>query len=321
MAMMLAVVAIAGCSSDPVSSGGDDHRSYTYTYLRDYQYLPRTYYDVGKFGADSLGIGFTTGQDSIIGFKLFVEGSAETPGDIFAVIAIDPRDLGAYPKNIFASYMHELDEGIDYFLDPRLFRLRFHEPLPSDEVLACWMWVATPQGEFQIGAVDPRPGESRVLKMLKAAIPYPGSPTWEYQWLNVYDLGVTGFTAGEIKVDVFYGPPGTEEDSVNLDDQAGVPLIQLLGLDIYDEDGVRSPDGKLDVIDGIVDPANGHLLFPNRRPFAPRPDTAYCVSHPEMRLAATFPALYTTANTIFIRDESIYYLRIGVADDGPGTAP
>lgn len=316
-AAVLLIALAAGCSKDPVSTGGDDDTQYRMSYVRDYEYVQRIYYDVGKFGADSLGNCFTVGQDTIIDFKLFIAGTRGTPGDAFALITVDPRDLNAYPKNIFSSYAHELTEGEDYFLNPNGFWIRFPQPLPHDEILACWMVVGTPAGRVEIGNIETDIGKPRYFKMLKAPIPYPGSPTWDYQWRNVYDLGVTDFIEGDIKVDVYYGAPGAEDDSTHVNHQAGIPYLQLFGLDICNRSGQRKPDGKVDFIAEILDPDMGHLIFRNRKPFAPIPDTAYCVAHPDERLTETFPKLYTTSNITFIKDESMYYIGIGVAEEEP----
>ena len=104
--VLLLTIVVASCSeksTSPVTNGDDTQ--YRISYLRDYEFLRRTYYDVGKFGADSLGECFNVGQDTIVDFKLFVPGSSETAGDVFATYyrrrrehQISLRQGGAYER-------------------------------------------------------------------------------------------------------------------------------------------------------------------------------------------------------------------------------
>jgi hypothetical protein len=309
---LMGLVVLAHCGDDSPSGPGNNIQ-YEMTYLRDYQYLQRTYYHVGSFGDDTLGVHFEPDQDTIIEFSLFIPGAYGVPGDVFAVINIDPRDPGAYPKNVIGDWVHPLTEGEDYFLEPHKFWIRLTEPAPSDRFLACLMVVGTPAGRVEVGTMDPDPGTPRTLKMLRPEALYPGSPTWDYEWRNVYDLGVTGIARDDIKIDIRLGPRGTEGADTNSNQQDGIPFLEFFGLDRFDNAGRARPDGRVDFIETTIDPELGHLFFPNRRPFDPRPDTCYSPADPLAKLEVTFPELYATFHISFVEDLSVYYIEIGVA--------
>jgi len=227
--LFLGLIFLAHCG-DKSTSPPKDTTQYEMTYLRDYQYLLRTYYHVGQTDYDSVGIHFNPGQDRITEFKLFVPGSYDVAEDFFAIMVIEPRNIMAYPKNMFYGPVHQLVEGEDYFLEPDELYIRLNEPLPSDQFLACAMRVQTPTGTIKIGSLNPN-DSPRYLKMLRPTALYPGSPTWEYEWRNVYDLGVTDFVQGDVKVDIRLGPRGTEGDAANLNHQDGVRYLEFFGLD------------------------------------------------------------------------------------------
>jgi len=310
--IFLALVFLAHCG-DKSTAPPQDPRQYEMTYLRDYEYLKRTYYSVGQTDADSAGIHFTPGQDRITEFRLYVPGSYDEPEDFFAIMVVEPRDLEAYPKNMFYGPVHQLAEGEDYFLDPDEFYIRLSEPLPSNQFLACAMRVQIPGSEIgvEIGSLDPN-DSPRHLKMLRPTALYPGSPTWEYEWRNAYDIGVTGFVPGDIKVDIRLGSRGTEGADSNLNRQDDIPYLEFFGLDRYNNSGQGGPDGRIDCIAGTVDQELGHIFFPNCRPFDPRPDTCYSPSGPQANLAVKFPDLYATYHTSFVEHLSVYYIEVGV---------
>jgi len=309
----MGLVLLAHCGDKSTSSNDIDNRNYEMSYLREYQYLERTYYHVGKTDRDSVDIHFNPGVDKIVSFKLFVPGSPEVQGDMYALITIDPRNKNAYPKNQFYAVVHQLTEGEDFFLEPDEFYIRLNTSLARNQFLACAMVVETPTGGIIVGEYGTEPGSNRILKMLRPTAMYPGSPTWDYEWRNVYDLGVTGFAPGDVKVDICMGPRGTEGADSNLNHQDGIPYLQFFGLDRSNNAGQGGPDGRIDCIAGTVDRDLGHIFFPNCQPFDPRPDTCYSPAGPLVKRDVKFPELYATYHVSSVEYLSKYYLEIGVA--------
>ncbi len=140
------------------------------------------------------------------------------------------------------------------------------------------------------GRVFTTPGrpDSTILKLLRAprnlqvakqgAAAYDDSaafgPVRELELKNVYNLGGYGLDPKSFKLTLQRGqgePPVTAVD--------GVPLIELLGLDNWDEQTGQPRAGQDGEVDGYgfnsqtrgwVDYANGLLFLPDPRPFAPR---------------------------------------------------
>ncbi len=100
------------------------------------------------------------------------------------------------------------------------------------------------------------------------------APVRELELKNIYFIGGFGIDPKSFKL---YLEAGQEEPAIT--DLNGIPFIEALGLDNWDEQtgqARRFPDGRVDVVGfnsqtrGWVDYANGTLFLPDPRPFAPR---------------------------------------------------
>ncbi len=277
--------------------------------IRDYSYLQRTYYDVGKIGPDSLGLGFDMATDSIVDFRLFGVGSSQSAGeDPYANLYIDPNNPEAFSHEFAGSFVREMIDGKDYFLEPGQFWIRLERQHRVNELLACYMKVRTPQGIVEVGNLGN--GDTLALKMLKPAKRTHTSETWDYEWKNVYNLGAKRLKYDEFQLDIYKGAAGTERNNANLNHQNGVPYLQLLGLDKFNSAGAEAPDDRVDNVDYLLDLYRGHILFPNHKPFAPDPPVGYAPSAPDSVLDETVPAIYTTSTTKELTEQSKYYIQI-----------
>jgi len=279
-------------------------------YIRDYEYLKQTYYYVGMTGPDAI---FDHNVDSIVDFKLFRPGSSTDPNASppWANVYVDPDNTAGYADEFFGAYV-ELMENVnqeDYFLESKGFWIRLNKRLsPSNQYLAYWMQVSTGDSLKEVGSL----GDTLVLKLLKPKVRDKDSPTWHYEWKNVYDLGVRDISYGEFEVDIYKGAGGTYEDGSNLNyqEEDSVYYLQLLGLDLFDDAGNNRPDGLVDEVDYLVDLVHGHIRFPNPKPFAPDPDVGYAPGFPNSRLNPRVPEIYTSINRTTLNEKSEYYLRI-----------
>ena len=235
-----------------------------------------------------------------------------TPGKAF----VDPDSVLGLPlsplqkRSTVTGSFDKLNPGADqqyevlnnfYAFHDTIFKvIRLKQPIPvnSNQVLAV-RYIArrvldaahtlappdTVGGRIQ--RTDGRP-DTTILKLLRAPrdlqFPKQGTavyddsaafgPVRELELKNVYNLGGFGIDPKSFKLTLQRGqdePPTTAID--------GVPFIELLGLDNWDEQTGQPRAGQDGEVDGFgfnsqsrpwVDYANGLLFLPDPRPFAPR---------------------------------------------------
>jgi cell surface protein SprA len=288
-------------------------------FRRDYEYLQRTYYDIGKVGRDADGRAPhlrrpnpTTNfpGDTIVEFRLYGPGYQNSFEDPYAVCYIDPLNPGdpEYGNDSLRNYVRELLPDEDYFLEPTEFWIRLERQHNSGDILACWMKIGRGDGtgRIEVGSI----GDTLALKLLKPNRYNSNSSTWDYEWKNVYSLGASRLNYDEFNVNIFKGAPGTERDESNLDYKdsgqgQGTYYLESFGLDRYDNSGAAGADRKVDNSESILDLTRGHLVFPNRQPFDPAPNTLYGADEEDRN-----PTIYNSSNTTDLRNSSRFYLRI-----------
>ncbi len=104
-----------------------------------------------------------------------------------------------------------------------------------------------------------------VLKLVKPPFLVPPlKPAWDLVLKNIYDLGGKDIKQEGFDLKILYEMPGLEpQESVENQN-----LLQVFGLDRYDESGGGGPDGRFDFIPGVtIDPERGELIFPVLEPF------------------------------------------------------
>jgi cell surface protein SprA len=317
--LVVALIVISGCSSPSEFEKEDSIEYDVFCYLRDYQYHARTFYDVGKFGREDQNGSweFRLGADSIIDFKLFVQGASQASDDPYANMYIDPTNIyePEFRDEIVKTNVRELSIDEDYYLNPSELWIRLEHQLRQVDFLAYWMKVQTPDSLVEIGSLGAG-GEqdTLLLKLLKSRIWSSGSSTWEYEWKNVYYLGAKNLAYSDFMVEIYKGVPGSEEDVSNLNYQEGVLYLQIFGLDVYDENGnLGVPDGNIDNASWLLDLQRGYLIFPDGKPFAPDYHIQYLPNLPP--LANPVPEIYAESNPSTLRDHSKYYLKISFVKD------
>ena len=274
-------------------------------YIRDYQYLARTYYDIGYFGPQSPNAGYQPDLDSIVEFRLFGQGIPQN-NDRFARIYIDPHDTTAYAGEYVGAHVHELTLDEDYFLEPNQFWIRMDRLIRQNDLLACFMVVNTSSGPDTVGTLR---GDTLVLRLIKPSVFSDKSSTWDYEWRHVYNLGARNLDYDEFQVEILKGPPNSESQASNLNQQGTIRYLQLFGLDSTGATPGQ-PDGFVDRREDILDLYRGHLAFRNRTPFAPG-DLVYGPNTPPgTRLNPQVDSIYTMTNQTTLNQFSQYYLKI-----------
>jgi hypothetical protein len=239
--------------------------------IRDYNYLARTFYDLGYDLAPS---------DSITEIKLFKnnqaisENTAQNPAP-FGIAYVNPEDtLASYPEGSFLRRFQEIDPN-DYFVQRNQHWIQFFRSLEQNDILAVYYVVRDANGNLRsIGSIqDSCTGaEGEIcyrLKLIKPDIPKPTHYTWEYEWKNIYYLGDRNIERDGFRLDIYKGPPGGERINEDKNYQDSTCYLRILGLDSLDLNADPKPDGIVDYRQ--IDFGLGYLIFPKRHPFANHP--------------------------------------------------
>lgn len=279
--------------------------------IRDYQYLQRTFYDLG-YSND-----FTYG-DSIVEIKLFKSNPAinsntgENPAP-FGMAYVDPNDtLTLYPEGPYLRRFAEIDPS-DYFVQRSQNWVQFFHPLDHGDLLAAFYVVLHSNGNLDtVGFIkDSCTGsEDEIcyrLKLIKPDDARPTDYTWEYEWKNVYFLTKRDINKEEFRLQIYKGPLQTENIQIDSNTRDGISYLRIFGLDQMDSSGNIHPDGMVD--SNRVDYNLGYLFFPNCHPFAPYPNVSFTET-PKDTLKEMVNAIYNSNNIFDWLENSKYYIYV-----------
>jgi len=280
--------------------------SATPKYIRDFEYYDGKIYDLG------LPEDFAQG-DTIVDIRVF-KSLDSRPGE--ANIA-DTVDLFVDPNNPDTTLEYERDaiveemEPNEYWIDKVEHWITFNNNIATTQysVVGVWMKIKRSDGtEYEVGDVniEEKPYE---LKLIKAKNPDSTMVSWKYLWRNVYYLGYRNIEVDGLEIDIFKGATQTENRDDNLNHQGGVEYIRIFGLDRYDQSGNPNPDGLVDVNTPIIEPSQGLLIFPDRRPFNPADSISY--SGTKLDSDSTVPQIYQLRrDNSDLLSKSQYYIAV-----------
>lgn len=186
----------------------------------------------------------------------------------------------------------------------------------QDAPLGVWMKVERRFWDSSIHdtiAVGDMLSDTLELKMLQPHVGRtPSHPTWPLMWRNVYSTP-RGMTAGELEIKIFKAPPGREGSTSALEDQQVSSTSQgryvaILGLDQFNDEGVKKQDYKVDDRPDILRPDWGLLIFPSREPFASDTTFRDVDGRETAMLVATVPVIYHSSNIAEKAASSEYYI-------------
>jgi len=304
--------------------GSTERASFTATgeenadFIRDYEYVERRVFDL--FPRDSL-----LRTDRIT--RLFVyESVLETENDWVeapaANLYVDPRNKGAFDEDQEGSSelrMRQLPvESYEFFDDStrNLHYVVFSRPRDKSRLLACYVEITSADGTVtRYGNVDASAGSALDLKLLAPVSEFasPDQATWQLMWRNCYPIPVN-IDIDDIRVKIYKGLPGTEEDTDNREYQASQTgtfnYIEILGLDQFDELDQRKPDNLLDPVQDVFRPEWGLLIFPHRRPFASDTTFESDAGRVTPVLDPQVPTIYDYASASVKTENSQYYLQL-----------
>ena len=248
--------------------------------IRDYQYLKRTFYDLG-YDDD-----FASG-DSIVEIKLFKSNTsinsntAENPAPFgIAYVNPHPEDTAtSYPEGSFKRRFQEIDPN-DYFVQRGQYWIQFFRQLETNDILGAFYVVQHSDGVtfdtvgFLKDSCTSAEGEICMrLKLIKPDTPKPTDYTWEYEWKNVYYLNARNIEREGFRLDIYEGPPNAENINEDPNFQDSTLYLRIFGLDQLDLNADPNPDGIVDYRQ--IDFGLGYLIFPNQHPFAPYPNYSF----------------------------------------------
>ncbi|MFQ5606539.1 MAG: hypothetical protein ACE5GA_01225, partial [Candidatus Zixiibacteriota bacterium] len=291
--------------------------------LRDFEFERYRKFDLGV--SAGAGAHFEHPDDSIVAFQVYEEVTASGENPISARMYTDPRPHLLTPGAVRDSSQSSgqngegvavAEVGIDeYFIDSRERTLIFERrQARRGSFLGVWLRMKRSKdnpngvGTYEIGDVTSDPN-NLVLKLIKLDVDKPGTAVQDYEWLNMYRIPTSlGFDFENpdfdaLDVSVYKGEFGAESLPSNLDDQGGIPYIQIIGMDQFSSTG-KTPDLKADLNTELFDVERRLLILPARRPFDT--DTTFGTNAPQ--LAERVSGIYTTTiPTPDRNDASTYY--------------
>jgi len=267
------------------------------TWIKDYEFLPRTYFFL----------------DPVYGERLedYRQVAESRPRDFNPADVIDERSLEVYINDfnvnndpeqlakpgdalVDAEYTtnrvhgtwgqheinrssgfleqgtwHRLDPDNDYGLVAELGYIILRNPVPERHALAVRYRTVGGGGVAaeQFGSVS---GDSLKLKLVQPRDSRPNFPTWDLEWRNVYRIARSvgagkKFDEDKIRVQVLKDVAGREPQIA----QDGKRYLQIFGIDEHGQDPGTPPDQIIDADYIGLDGQRGVLIFPARKPFAP----------------------------------------------------
>lgn len=279
--------------------------------VRDYQYLPRTFYDLGY--ADDFAPG-----DSILEIKLFksnhtINSNTQENLPPFGIAYVDPEDISAsYPEGYFHRRFLEVNPN-DYFVQRNQFWIQLFDALQANDILAAFSVIRRSDATFDTvgylkdSCISAEEETCMTLKLIKPDAPRPTDYTWDYEWKNVYYLGARNIEREGFSLNIYKGLPYVENINEDPNHQDGTPFLRILGLDLVDLNGDPNPDGVVDYRQ--IDFGLGYLIFPNRHPFAPDPNQSF-TGNPADTLKEKVESIYYGVHPQQPREDSKYYIYV-----------
>ncbi|MDE6542483.1 MAG: cell surface protein SprA [Muribaculaceae bacterium] len=195
-----------------------------------------------------------------------------------------------------------LTEGHDYTVNTTLGYISLNTALRSDEVLGV-AFEYTYQGKvYQVGEFSgdvTDSAEALYVKMLRATTISTRFPMWRLMMKNVYSLGGYQMECSNFKLQVKYlsDTTGILINYLPVGSIADKTLLQVMGLDRIDTNGMGNPDGMFDFIDGYtVQPASGRVIFPVAEPFGSH--LAKAIGDDALSAPYLYDALYDSTQVV-----------------------
>ena len=172
----------------------------------------------------------------------------------------------------------------EFTFNSRLGFISLRQSLNNAEVLAVAYEYTVDGQTYKVGTLSQdgyaAPG-ALVLKMLKSSVTQvkldngDPSPLWKVMMKNVYSMGAFGVSNEDFRLDIWYNDPnsGVDLNYIPRSPLDGRLLVQVLGMDRIDINGMPNRDGVFDYVDnaavqgGTINSQNGRIYLPSVEPF------------------------------------------------------
>ncbi|NME71970.1 T9SS outer membrane translocon Sov/SprA [Flammeovirga aprica] len=172
----------------------------------------------------------------------------------------------------------------EFQYNQQLGYISLSSPLRNDEILAVafeytYNGVAYKVGELNEDLPNLAQDEVMFMKLLSPStiitkVQRNGQeivfPMWNLMMKNIYSLQTSGIQQEDFQFRIIYRDDNTGVDNPSIQEGsiAGVPLIEVTGLDRLNMNQELQKDGNFDYIEGVtVDSRNGRIIFPVVEPF------------------------------------------------------
>jgi len=171
--------------------------------------------------------------------------------------------LGSDASKSSSGYFVRLDPQKDYDVDTRSGVIRLESIQDEDAIAVSYRTVS---GKRYGG--DSTSSGKLILKLIKPKLLW-GQPSyrpgWDLMLKNIYSLGGRDLKKEGFTMNLFRGAAGETE----VDEIRGVPLLQVMGLDRFDQNNQTNADQNFDFIPGVtIDVEHAELIFPSLKPFS-----------------------------------------------------
>ena len=220
--------------------------------------------------------------------------------DLFRSLTLEPgvMDFTGANEAISSALSGNLKQGVHYErvgnarrLTPSEFtynnRLGFislRQSLNNAEVLAVAYEYTLNGQTYQVGTLSQdgyAAPSALILKMLKSSVTQvkldngDQAPLWRTMMKNVYSMGAFGVSNQDFRLDIWYNDPnsGVDLNYIPRKPLEGRLLVQVLGMDRIDINGMPHQDGVFDYVDnaavsgGTINSQNGRIFLPSVEPF------------------------------------------------------
>ncbi|MCP4459269.1 MAG: cell surface protein SprA [Cytophagales bacterium] len=191
----------------------------------------------------------------------------------------DIQTLGLDPASeyVVTGTARQLEEGAEFVVNKQLGYITLLTNLSDNQSLAvAYQYTWDGQGPFTVGEMSSerrlKDDESIFLKLIRPNSIDPDLPTWDLMMKNIYNLRASSIDQANFKLRIKYKDDDSGIDNPSLHEGgAGIenePLVELLGLDQYNQNLDPQPDGLFDYIPGAtINADRGYLIFPVLEPF------------------------------------------------------
>ncbi len=173
-----------------------------------------------------------------------------------------------------------LQPGTDYDLilavgsDSLVVGVVLRSSAREDEAIAVTYFNRNPGGNQQIGGTYSSYGitvaggerDTTVLELIKDSNQKETAPTWDFMMRNFYNLGLSNIEPASFELEI---RDRTQRLDTSTPTGSTVPYLKIFGLDRFDAAGSPGSDGRVDIIDQVLDIQRGILQFPSLFAFAP----------------------------------------------------